>query len=299
MASSPSASGATRREVRTAPREKPPPAAPLIDLEAYVLNFVSRIPRKGSEGYQVPLPEQAATMAAAYRAVVAGNVRKARRLLDPLQYDVARYVDTGTGRPFIVMFEIQNNDGSWPHAWGLYIRAPKATSHLTVEVAHPLADRNTEPVGVATFRDADASNLFVAGAHRYANQDGSADVTRNVNSVFEAVHRTALLQGAAVFQPHGFSANQHPNDGQVVVSSGVAPPQELAVHVANDMEAQGFAACLYDAVHCTDLGGTDNVQGMSAREAGATFLHVEMSAEIRDDVTLRNELAGLIAGDAR
>lgn len=264
-----------------------------------MLNFVSRIPRRGSEGYHVPTPEQANTIAAAYQAVMAGSIRKAGRLLKPLRYGITRYIDIGTGRPFVVMFEIQNDDGTWPHAWGLFIRAPKAASDLTVEVAHPLADQNTEPVGVATFRDADASNLFVAGAHRHANQDGSADVTRNVNSVFEAVHRTVLLPGAAVFQPHGFNTLQHPDDGQVVVSSGIAPPQDLAASVANDLGAKGFETCLYDGIRCADLGGTDNVQGMSARAAGASFLHVEMSEGIRNDVTLRDKVASVIAKDAR
>jgi hypothetical protein len=271
----------------------------MIDLEAYVLNFVSRIPRRGSEGYHVPTPEQANTLARAYQTVIAGGIRKARRLLEPLRYEVAMYTDSGTGRPFVVMFELQNEDGTWPHAWGLFIRAPRASSPFTVEVAHPLADRNTEPVGVATFRDADASNLFVAGAHRYADQDGSADVTRNVNSVFEAVHRTVLQRGAAVFQPHGFDARDHASDGQVVVSSGIAPPEGLALAVADGLRLVGFAVCLYDGVHCADLGGTDNVQGMSAREAGAPFLHVEMSREVRDDMELRHQVAEVVAEKAR
>jgi acid phosphatase type 7 len=268
------------------------------DLATYVNSFVAGIPRGSSEAYDVPTASERSTMASAYDAIEAGDLLRAASLADPLGYDVVQYKDTTTGRNLIVLSERRNQDGSWPHAWGMYVFSPTASSDTTVEVPHPVADWNTEDVGVETFRKANAEDLFVAGAHRDANSDGSADVAHEADSVFEDIHEAAIGPSTKVFQPHGFSQANHPDCGEVVVSAGMSPPTQLAQKVDGDLRNAGFDTVLYDSdSSCRELGATTNVQGAFTRDViGADFLHVEVSRPIRDDAVRRSLLVDRIAG---
>jgi hypothetical protein len=264
------------------------------DLAARVNSFVAAIPGKGTGVYDVPTSSERATMASAFDAIESGNLSRAASLVNSLKYDVVQYKDTVTGRTTVMLAERRNADGSWPHAWGLYVFSPNAVSDTSVEVAHPIADWNTEDVGVETFRKANAEDLFVAGAHRYANSDGSADVAHASASVFEEIHKAAVESETKVFQPHGFSQADHPDYGEAVVSAGTAPTQ-LAQDVHGALRGAGFDARLYDGVNYSALGATTNVQGKSARVLGADFLHVETIKPIRDDTTRRALLTTTLA----
>ena len=256
------------------------------DLAAYVDSFVASIPEKGSEGYRAPTLAESARLAAAFDAVEDKDLEEAASLAAPLGYDVVPYADTVTGRDYVMLVERRNPDGSWPRGWGMYVFAPEASSDLTVEVAHPIADASTEDVGVEVFRNADAEDLFVAGAHRNANAGGAADVAHEEASVFEAIHEAAVEAETVVFQPHGFSEAKHPGYGEIVVSAGTSPTS-LASDGRDALSVAGFDARLYDGDSYSDLGATTNVQGESARAAGAEFLHVEAVRTLRDDSARR------------
>ena len=234
-------------------------------------------------------------MASAFRAIRAGRLEEASDLATPLSYTVQRFTDTVTGRSLVVLGERQNEDGSWPHAWGLYVHSPGSRSPLIVEVAHPLDDVDTQIIGVELFRLADASDLFVAGASRNAEADGSSDMTHASGSVFDSIHRSALHTGETVVQPHGFEERKHDDYGDIVVTSGSFPPQPLSLSLAEELRARGYGVCLYDGDHCKALGATTNIQGVSTRAAGAQFLHVELSEDIRLDPAQRDRVAAVIA----
>jgi hypothetical protein len=170
-----------------------------------------------------------------------------------------------------------------------------------VEVAHPVADWNTEDVGVETFREANAEDLFIAGAHRAANSNGSADVAHAQTSVFQGIHDAAIEPPTNVFQPHGFDKAKHPNCGEAVVSAGRTPPTQLAREVHSALRNAGFDALLYNGRVCPALGATTNVQGKSTRAIGADFLHVESIKDIRDDMPpgTRLRFSSTIAGKIR
>ncbi len=252
------------------------------DLTTLVHGFVSRIPGRGSGAYDRPSHEERDAMAAAFRAIVAGDDVRAASLAGPLDYSVIRYLDVATGRDLVILAERQNRDQSWPHAWGLYIHSEGSTSSMTVEVPHPVADVDTELVGTDIFRLADSANLFIAGAERNARADGSADVAHNDQSVFESIHEAVLSPDAIVVQPHGFDSVGSQGDyGDLVLSSGSAPPPAVLSQLAASLRNVGFRVCLYDAVHCRGLGGTTNVQGRSTRLAGGMFVHLEMNPAVR------------------
>jgi hypothetical protein len=287
--------GASQEDAHSAPAIKDDSG----DLAVRINSFVASIPTAGSEAYDVPTRSERKKMAAAFDAIDAGKLSRAASLAGPLKYDVVRYEDTVTGRTYVVLSERQNADGSWPHAWGMYVFSPEAASDTTVEVPHPVADANTEDVGVEVFREADAEDLFIAGAHRDTNAGGSADVAHASKSVFQGIHQAAIKPSTKVFQPHGFSQADHPNCGEAVVSAGTAPPTQLARTVHSDLRDAGFDARLYDGVSCPDLGATTNVQGIWTRAIGADFLHVEASKPIRDDIARRSVFSDIVAGALR
>lgn len=277
------------------------------DLATTIDSFVDEIPRAYTKAYDVPTSLEVETMREAYDAVETGNLAEAAGLADPLGYDVVRYTDTDTGREAVVLSERQNSDGSWDHAWGMYVHSTSGASDTTVEVTHPIADWNTENVGVELFRDANAEDLFIAGAHRYANCDGqdlpceehnpdrAADVAHAEQSVFNSIHQAAVEAPTEVAQPHGFSQEGHPDCDEVVVSAGAVPPSPLVQRVHGALLDVGFGALLYDGATCPALGATENEQGKWTRGIPADFVHVETSKPIRDDPARRSLLVAAIA----
>ncbi len=266
------------------------------DLGSLVHGFASAIPGPGSEGYDEPSPRERTELATAFRELVAGDIRGAETVAAPFGYSVVRYTDTATNQPLLILAERQGSDGRWPHAWGLYIHAPGSSSSVTVEVPHPVFDINSEIVGTVLFRAVEASNLFIAGAERNANRNGSADVAHNGRSVFQAIHDSILERSGIIVQPHGFEgAGSERSFGDLVVSSGSAPADPIAARVSGALERAGFKVCLYDGTRCRSLGATTNVQGIAARAAGAHFLHLEMSPRLRDSSRLISRLADAVA----
>ncbi len=269
------------------------------DLGSLVTSFVSGIPRSGTQGYDPPSESEAGAMASAFDFIQAGRLDVAALTAGPLGYSVVRFTDSVTGRRLVLLRENRRSDGSWPHAWGLYAFSPATTSRLLVEVTHPVADARTEVVGLRAFRRANARGLFIAGAHRSSNSDGSADVAHRGDSVFEAVHRAALEPGTRILQPHGFDEHNHPSVGDAVVSSGASLGGAAATSVWRRVTGAGFDACLYDGRACSQLAGTTNSQGASARSAGAAFVHFEVARSVRDSSLDRTRISNAAADALR
>jgi hypothetical protein len=181
--------------------------------------------------------------------------------------------------------------------------AAGAARPLIVEVSHPVYDINTPQVGIQAFRHGDAAGLLVAGTHRYANDDGSSDVAHDDGTMFAAVNRALVSRRETVLQPHGFSDSgtlteaDDLDDSDVVVSAGTAPPPPAVTAVAAALRRKGFAVCEYDGRQCADLGATRNVEGRWCREVGATFVHLELDRDVRDDRS-RRTLAARTVVDA-
>jgi len=266
------------------------------DLESYVWAFVGRLPRAETNAYQQPTPDQQTQMRSAWAALSEGRLDDALAIAAPLRYDVVSFTDQVTGRTLAMLQEVPNADGSWPHAWGLYIVDLSSRSPLLVEVAHPVDDIDTPLVGVATFRRANARALFIAGASRFADPGEIADVAHDQFSIFEAVHEAALTAASIVFEPHGFEVSGHGPVGDIVVSSGTDRPDPVAKAVARALATRGFRVCVYEGGGgCSGLGATTNVQGSSTRAIGAQFLHIEMALGVRATRDSREAVAAAVA----
>lgn len=273
-----------------------------IDLEAYVSTFVATLPGRGSESLQLPSDRQASAFTRALDKVRNGDVDGARRLAEPLGYMIRVVTDTGDGRALAVLAD-QPSDSRY-RGWGLYVVALEVATPLTVEVTHPVHDMLTPQLGVEAFRFGKGRLLAIAGTHRYANDEGTSDTAHEASTMLARVDEVWTGPETVVLQPHGFeAANFPPEYGDVVVSSGVAPPSRVSVAVTLALEEEGFDACLYDGTSCAGLGATTNVQGAVTREVGADFLHLEISRGIRDDdgarrVVMHTAVRALLASAA-
>lgn len=264
------------------------------DFTRYVSDFVASLPGRDSNAYDAPTASERQTLVDAFLWIEAGDLVRAARLAGSLSYDVVDYSDTATGARLHVLRE-RTKDGRYPHAWGLYVRRAGSSSRLQIEAPHPLYDVNSELVAVTAFQAGLAAELFIAGSHRYANQDGSSDVAHNAASPFEAVHRAALEPGDRVYQPHGFAESSWPHYGDIVLSSGSATPGALVSELGSAYAALAYATCIYDGTACVGLGGTTNVQGESTRARGGYFVHGEYARWIRDSASERARVGNTAA----
>jgi len=264
-----------------------------VDLESVVGNFVEKVPGRGSEGMTLPTTAESDRFIEALRAAQGGDLDQAKRLAADLDYQVRGVTDAPTGRLLYLFEEQRAEDGSWPHGWGLYVVAAHPARPLMIEVPHPVYDINTPEVGVAAFRHGDAEALLIAGAHRYANADGSSDVAHEVDTMFARVNQALVDDRHVVLQPHGFNdeGSDSTDYGDVVVSAGTAAPPPAVLAVTTALRTAGFDVCEYDGDSCTALGATRNVEGVWCRKVGATFVHVELDRDVRENPDQRTLVA--------
>jgi hypothetical protein len=281
--------GQPPRWERRSPRARPAPAG-IGDLCGLARGIVDASPGRGEGGYVTPLPGEASGFGALACAMGGGDLRGARRLAAALGYALVLYDDVVTGgRRLLVAC-----DASEPgRGWGAILVDP-AGDDVLVEVAHPGSDLKTPEVGVAVFRETRARALLVAGAHRYAWKDARCDAARAPGTPFDLAHR-ALLPARCVIQPHGF----HREDGDypaIVLSAGAAPPPPALVAVRRGFEEAGFEAGLWEGGdRYRSLAATKNRQGVSVREAGGLFVHLEISRKLRENGDERRRLAAVLA----
>jgi hypothetical protein len=139
----------------------------------------------------------------------------------------------------------------------------------------------------------------MAGAHRNANGQGTADVAHLMNSVFHEVHK-AWDGPAAPWQIHVFNDANHsfPPGTDAVLPHGDGAIWSSIVHLDAELGQESLLSYSYNTMSPTDplnilvnggvpgttfasLGATTNVQGIHARSAGGVFVHVELEQSIR------------------
>lgn len=267
------------------------PAAP-ASVEARVDAFVASLPGRGSSAVATPTQQERRWWADAVRAAADGDLTRARVAAEKVGYRVRR-VAVGDER-YLILEEQRRTDGSRARNWGIVLVDPTSVSDVIVEVTHPVFDVDSHRIGVAVFERTRARALLVAGAHRYANADRSADVAHTTESAFQAAHDALLRATSIVYQPHGFSAASHPGLGEVVLSAGASGLGVSGSRLAATLRDVADV-CVYDGIRCASLAGTRNVQGRTTRAMGATFLHVEHARTLRSDPVRREQVVAATA----
>lgn len=244
---------------------------------------------RGSEGYIAPTGEETRTIQLSTQALVGGELGKAADSASTIGYRLARLQGSGAATLAVV------EDLETPRGWGTFLYRPETTSPVVVEVTHPFADLETEAFGSELFDRVEAKALLLAGAHRFANRDGSADVAHSRASIFQTVHETLIEPNTIVIQPHGFEDTARSQTfGDIVVSSGTATPGAIPTAISHALKQAGFDVCLYRGGSCSALAGTTNVQ-KNSMPANAIFVHVELALHLRQDPTLRTRVIDAIA----
>jgi hypothetical protein len=243
------------------------------------------MPRSKSEGYVVPTDKEQADFAKVVSMIYSDELRPAADLLTQNHYTLNYYVDRGDD--YAISFLVREQRPI-QKGWGLYAFRVNSTSNVIVEAPHPLYDRRTPSIALDVYRALDARALLIAGAHRNANRDSSADVAHASNSIFQSVHESLSLEmglsskDVIILQIHGFHTTKHEGYPQAVL--GFGRNTALAeTTVAGELEAaltrQGIKVglCLEDAWR--DLCGRTNGQGTVSN--GAIFIHIELDELIR------------------
>jgi hypothetical protein len=173
---------------------------------------------------------------------------------------------------------------------GVYlIRAepPPAGSLLLLQAPHADYDVGTGAIASRLFFEGDAAvrGVFGSSLHRYQHEApkdvNPADVAHNEGHAFQAATRAALGPGVTIVQLHGFAPDTVARDA--IVSAGVRDASTaLSTRVADGIRAALAVDVARYPEDTRELGATRNVQGRLAREVGAGFVHVEMSAQLRD-----------------
>ncbi len=120
---------------------------------------------------------------------------------------------------------------------GTYVFRLNARQPVALQVPRPRYERNTVSAALELFRSMEACCLFVAGAHAWANADGSADPVRSAarQSLFNLVSQVFLRevgpQARLVVQVRGFSDDESAPvteaDRVLAVHNGAISPQQL------------------------------------------------------------------------
>jgi len=267
-----------------------PTATPV--LETVTGNFRNQIslleqnmPRAKSEGYVVPTTKEQADFSKLASLINRNELGYTAELLNRNYYRLNYYVDRGDDYALSYLLREKR---PIQKGWGLYAFRANSTSNIIIEAPHPLYDRRTPSVALDIYRALDARALLIAGAHRSANSDGSADAAHSQNSVFESVHEALAQEVLAasgqviILQIHGFHSSKHAGYPQAVFGFG-SKIDTLELSLGQELEdtfaEQGLyvGACKGDT--WKDLCGTKNFQAASPN--GALFIHIELDEEVR------------------
>ena len=262
--------------------EDDPPA-----LRESVLDFVQASQADGRGAYTEPARAEREDVSDGVLALADGDDERARRLLERRDHRIRR------ARGFALVVPAQVPDG---RGWGLYAVRRQGRA-VAVEVPHPRADLRTEHLGAAFAEAVGAQHLLVAGAHR-DKADGDADVAHRERSLFSQVHAALAARGVPAVQLHGFARDSAP-EHDVIVSPGAAPMSPLARMIAERLDGAGLRTCRAWQQPCADLEGRKNVQGAASGEAGAPFVHLEVSSRVRRDAELTEQLLRAVADAVR
>jgi hypothetical protein len=266
--------------------------APHADLEVVEGNFRNQIrlleenmPRSGSEAYVIPGGEEQTDFSKLVSLIHAGEFGDAAQVAAAISYRLNYYVDQDDHSAASYLLREQK---PIQKGWGLYAFRAGSTSNIIIEAPHPLYDRRTPTVAMDVYRALDARALLIAGAHRNANQDGSADAAHAPESIFQSVHKSLVREiqsesgDAIILQIHGFHSSKHEGYPQVVFGLGKNAQKNevaLAERIKDALAEQGIAAGICTGKDFQDLCAETNIQSSVTNEGA--FIHMELDEKLR------------------
>jgi len=202
-------------------------------------------------------------------------------------YTLTYYMDRGDDN---AMNYLLRENKPIQKGWGLYAFRVDSTSNIIIEAPHPLYDRRTPSVAMDIYRALNARALLIAGAHRNANSDGSADAAHTTKSIFHSIH-AALSQeiqtasgNAIILQIHGFHTSKHNGYPRAVFGFGEkmqGTEFAIAQKLQDALSNQGISVGLCTGDVWKELCGTKNTQASITH--GGLFIHIELDEKMRQN----------------
>ncbi|GAA3045879.1 hypothetical protein GCM10017562_04150 [Streptomyces roseofulvus] len=254
-----------------------PKSPELVDFDRRVVDYARQAAERAP--YTPPSAADRARLALGVGSLLDGDRSGAERLLAAVGFRVTRLTDAVSGRRYD---EVAAREQGPEARWGrLYVSAGAAV-RWSVQVPHPVSDRDTEALGAHLMEGTPHGALVLAGAHRTAGRGDAADVAHRTDSAFHAIVLELQKRDLPGIQLHGFAKNgSRPYDA--ILSTGAARTVSRdATALADLMEGRALRVCRgWSAPY--PLEGATNAQGRSAQRRGTPFLHVELAPRTRAD----------------
>ena len=234
---------------------------------------------KDSNAYVAPTAPELVDFQSLASSILAGDPGSAVSQAAELDYEVVEFTDSQSDKTFFGLRE-QLVDGQQTRGWGSYFLNFGFHADALVEVPQPLFDTNAWEIGANAFLNASARGFLLAGAHRNANGQGTADVAHLNESIFQTVHETWSGDGAAAWQIHGFDLDNHPSfpaGSDVVSSHGDGSVTAAMTDLDNRFATAGFDGFGYNSLDPL------SVANMEINDAvdGATFSQLAGSTNVQ------------------
>jgi len=192
--------------------------------------------------------------------------------------ELARLTNKKKGTVYYILREAAGRN----RGWGLYIfRAGNGSSDLVIEAPHPVYDLHTDNIAILAFEKSKARAFLLAGSHRNANPDGSADVSHSPKSIFQLVHEVVTDRSTIVINIHGFSLTNQPGYPQIVLSSGDGKETLPVIEISSILETENFTIGVVNGENLKELEAANDIQGKYTNSIGAGFIHMELESSLR------------------
>lgn len=177
-----------------------------------------------------------------------------------------------------------------------------ADAPIVVEVPHSFFDEGTLPIGMAVFEELRGLALLVNSVHRGGagpeeqrlerarSGTSESDVAHQPSSFFHQAHLELgrAWPKAHVVQLHGFRDEKVPSAKIVVSAAGTGAAAAPLARALNEAFGVGTARLYPEEVD--QLGGTQNAQAEANREENRGFIHLELAASLRTQLTRQKTL---------
>lgn len=250
-------------------------------LASFVAQLKDHIPRRDTQRFLPPAAGETARLVEGVRRALEEPM-EAAIVLDEFGFEVQMFIEESVERPLILFRERD----PCARCWGTYVFAlDPSRLDLSIQVPHPLFDLFTPELATDAFLHGNAAHLFIAGAHRYANGDGSlvSDMSRNPDSFFQAMHQAFTTPTTHVVQIHGFTLENHPGYPSIVLSNSTRQPSSELRELAGAFEAAGVSTGVWDGSRWDQLAAGVTPQGRHTNSIGGRFYHLEFERAIRLD----------------
>lgn len=245
-----------------------------------LLHYVSKLRNDIPNRYITPNSSQIDIMKSASLNILNKYYSLAQTQAEAVQYTLTSIKHTNNKTYYILESKSPRH-----RPWGTYIfYLGSDKKDVAVEVPHPADDKNTSHIGIKLFIDSKAKLFLMSGSKR-----SKCDVAYNANTIFEGIHEATTKETTQVLQIHSFKNYKYP---QIVITTGTSiPPNSLDAYTKQLISY--FSVGIYNGSEYSNLGSTDNVQGIYTNRIHGLFAAFFLNRSTATSKTKSNRFISL------